>query len=149
MRGLPQVKQNVQRTLAIELQKLSVAFRKQQKAYLNKLRKSSAASSSFSLLDDAGPSGRSGGDEDYDPGFSEIQVLWGALACLPPPAAAFHDAPLRGSGRSPLLSVSLALFSQHPGAQRGWTALDGEIKEGPIAHADGACCMHACGQATR
>ena len=44
-----QVKQNVQRTLAIELQKLSVQFRKQQKAYLNKLRKTSAASSSFSL----------------------------------------------------------------------------------------------------
>lgn len=69
-----QVKQNVQRTLAIELQKLSVAFRKQQKAYLNKLRKSSAASSSFSLLDDVAPSGRGGGEDDYDPGFSEIQV---------------------------------------------------------------------------
>ena len=68
-----QVKQNVQRTLAIELQKLSVAFRKQQKAYLNKLRKSSAASSSFSLLEDVAPSGR-GGEDEYDPGFSEIQV---------------------------------------------------------------------------
>ncbi len=75
LRTAVQVKQNVQRTLAIELQKLSVAFRKQQKAYLNKLRKSSAASGSFSLLDDAaGPAGRAGGDEDFDPGFSEIQV---------------------------------------------------------------------------
>ena len=67
-----QVKQNVQRTLAIELQKLSVQFRKQQKAYLNKLRKTSAASSSFSLLDETGPTARV--DEEYDPGFSEIQV---------------------------------------------------------------------------
>ena len=33
-----QVKQNVQRTLATELQKLSLAFRKQRKAYLTKLR---------------------------------------------------------------------------------------------------------------
>ncbi|CAL8467772.1 g7310 [Coccomyxa elongata] len=66
------VKQNVQRTLAIELQKLSVQFRKQQKSYLNKLRKSTASSSSFSLLDEAGTSGR---DEDYDPGFSEIQTM--------------------------------------------------------------------------
>ena len=71
-----QVKQNVQRTLAIELQKLSVQFRKQQKAYLNKLRKTSAASSSFSLLDETGPTARV--DEEYDPGFSEIQV------CSPP-----------------------------------------------------------------
>ena len=70
-----QVKQNVQRTLAIELQKLSVQFRKQQKAYLNKLRKTSAASSSFSLLDETGPTARV--DEEYDPGFSEIQV------CMP------------------------------------------------------------------
>ena len=69
------MKQNVQRTLAIELQKLSVQFRKQQKAYLNKLRKTSAASSSFSLLDETGPTARV--DEEYDPGFSEIQV------CIP------------------------------------------------------------------
>jgi hypothetical protein len=69
---LPQVKQNVQRTLAIELQKLSVRFRKQQKTYLNKLRKNNASSSSFSLLDEPGTSGR---DEDFDPGFSEIQVM--------------------------------------------------------------------------
>ena len=62
----------MQRTLAIELQKLSVQFRKQQKAYLNKLRKTSAASSSFSLLDETGPTARV--DEEYDPGFSEIQV---------------------------------------------------------------------------
>ncbi len=78
-----QVKQNVQRTLAIELQKLSVQFRKQQKAYLNKLRKTSAASSSFSLLDETGPTARV--DEEYDPGFSEIQVCIpsAALNCQP------------------------------------------------------------------
>lgn len=80
-----QVKQNVQRTLAIELQKLSVQFRKQQKAYLNKLRKTSAASSSFSLLDETGPTARV--DEEYDPGFSEIQVcilfLFADLNCQP------------------------------------------------------------------
>lgn len=75
-----QVKQNVQRTLAIELQKLSVQFRKQQKSYLNKLRKNTASSSSFSLLDEAGTSGR---DEDFDPGFSEIQVTLRLQSLVP------------------------------------------------------------------
>ncbi|KAK9816913.1 hypothetical protein WJX72_007014 [[Myrmecia] bisecta] len=71
------VKQNVQRTLAIELQKLSVQFRKQQKAYLNRLRKNdgpSASATSFSVLDDAAPSSR-GGDEEHDPGFTEMQAM--------------------------------------------------------------------------
>ena len=81
-----QVKQNVQRTLAIELQKLSVQFRKQQKAYLNKLRKTSAASSSFSLLDETGPTARV--DEEYDPGFSEIQVCMSSAAPAPQPSTA-------------------------------------------------------------
>jgi syntaxin 16 len=70
-----QVKHNVQRTLAIELQKLSVQFRKQQKSYLNKIRQQGAAgtSSNFWALDDE----RSGqkASEDYDPGFSDVQVL--------------------------------------------------------------------------
>ena len=70
-----QVKQNVQRTLAIELQKLSLAFRKQQKAYLTKLRQAAptGGGSSFAVLDEAGPSGRSG-DDDFDPGFSDMQA---------------------------------------------------------------------------
>ena len=74
---MPQVKQNVQRTLAIELQRLSVQFRKQQKAYLNRLRKKDGpSSSSFSnVFDEAtGTSGREALDPDYDPGFNEIQV---------------------------------------------------------------------------
>ena len=86
MQSLPcipcmQVKLNVQRTLAIELQRLSVQFRKQQKAYLNRLRQKngpSASGASFSVLDDtAGTSGREALDPDYDPGFNEIQVHLG------------------------------------------------------------------------
>ena len=73
-----QVKLNVQRTLAIELQRLSVQFRKQQKAYLNRLRQKNgplASGASFSVLDEtAGTSGREALDPDYDPGFNEIQV---------------------------------------------------------------------------
>lgn len=73
------VKLNVQRTLAIELQRLSVQFRKQQKAYLNRLRQKngpSASGASFSVLDDtAGTSGREALDPEYDPGFNEIQTM--------------------------------------------------------------------------
>ena len=75
---LLQVKHNVQRTLAIELQRLSVQFRKQQKAYLSRLRQKdapSASGASFSVLDEtSGTSGREAIDPDYDPGFNEIQV---------------------------------------------------------------------------
>lgn len=70
-----QVKQNVQRTLAIELQKLSIQFRKQQKQFLKKLSQKDGvqlSSSSLSVLDDAGPS--RGGDDEYDPGFSDLQA---------------------------------------------------------------------------
>ena len=66
----------MQRTLAIELQKLSVQFRKQQKQFLKKLSQKDGvvlSSSSLSVLDDNGPSSR-GGDDDYDPGFSDLQV---------------------------------------------------------------------------
>lgn len=74
MTGRMQVKHNVQRTLAIELQKLSVQFRKQQKAYLNKIRQQGSAGSSgnFWALDDDRPGQK--GAEDYDPGFSDVQV---------------------------------------------------------------------------
>ncbi len=81
------MKQNVQRTLAIELQKLSLAFRKQQKAYLTKLRAAAPApgGGGFAVLDAAAPGGRAG-DDDLDPGFSDMQArdssirgedLWG------------------------------------------------------------------------
>lgn len=73
-----QVKLNVQRTLAIELQRLSVQFRKQQKAYLNRLRQKngpSASGASFSVLDEQGStSTQQALDPELDPGFSEIQV---------------------------------------------------------------------------
>ena len=71
-----QVKQNVQRTLAIELQKLSIQFRKQQKQFLKKVSQKDGvtlSSSSLSVLDESGPSLRSG-EDDYDPGFSDLQV---------------------------------------------------------------------------
>ena len=89
-----QVKLNVQRTLAIELQRLSVQFRKQQKAYLNRLRQKngpSASGASFSVLDNtAGTSGREALDPEYDPGFNEIQVYPGpeshdVCACIVDP----------------------------------------------------------------
>lgn len=63
---------NVQRTLAIELQKLSVQFRKQQKTYLTRLRKAEGGGpSGLSVLDGTG---ERPADEEYDPGFSEIQA---------------------------------------------------------------------------
>lgn len=70
------VRQNVQRVLALELQKLSLAFRKQQKTYLNRLRTKEGAAGSFAALE-ASAAWRSGGggDEDYDPGFSELQLV--------------------------------------------------------------------------
>ena len=63
---------NVQQSIAAELQKLSQEFRKQQKGYLQRLRKQQevvALSPTFggpSLLDDGG---------DYDAGFTESQIL--------------------------------------------------------------------------
>lgn len=69
------VKQNVQRTLASDLQKLSVKFRKQQRTYLNKLRQRdepTRSGGSLAVLDDAP---RQATEEEYDAGFSETQVL--------------------------------------------------------------------------
>ena len=76
-----QVKRNVQRTLAVELQRLSVQFRKQQKQYLNRIRSKDggggaaggSSSASLGLLDDQ-QRGRGAADDDFDPGFSELQV---------------------------------------------------------------------------
>ena len=65
-----------QRTLAVELQRLSIQFRKQQKEYLNRLRSkdgggAGGGGSSFNLLDEG--RGRQQ-EEDFDPGFSEVQA---------------------------------------------------------------------------
>lgn len=63
----------LQRTLAVELQRLSIQFRKQQKAYLNRLRSKDGGAggggSNLNLLDE----GRRG-EEEYDPGFSDMQA---------------------------------------------------------------------------
>jgi syntaxin 16 len=66
----------LQRTLAVELQRLSVQFRKQQKGYLNRLRKGDgggggAGGSSLNLLDEGG---RGRQEEEFDPGFSSMQA---------------------------------------------------------------------------
>ena len=67
------MKRNVQRTLAIELQKLSVQFRKQQKQHLNRLRQRDGGGGGSSFLpEEAGPSGAAG--DDFDPGFTDVQV---------------------------------------------------------------------------
>ena len=65
----------MQRTLAIELQKLSMQFRKQQKQFLKKVSQKNGTTlspSSLSVLDNDGPSNR--GEDEYDPGFSDLQV---------------------------------------------------------------------------
>lgn len=78
----------LQRTLAVELQRLSIQFRKQQKAYLNRLRSKdgggAGGGSSFDLLGE-GQQGRQQ-QEDFDPGFSDNQVRC-VLCC-----AALRDA---------------------------------------------------------
>ena len=64
----------MQRTLASDLQKLSVKFRKQQRAYLNKLRQRdepARSGGSFAVLDDGQ---RQATEDEYDAGFSEAQV---------------------------------------------------------------------------
>lgn len=70
------IQKNVQRTLAVELQRLSVEFRRQQKQYLQRLRardgQSSSAAGALTLLDGGRP------DDDVsfiDPGFSRDQTL--------------------------------------------------------------------------
>lgn len=60
-----QIKKNLQRTLAGELQELSRQFRKQQKAYLARLRTREASSGALS----------GGRDDTFDPGFSDLQQL--------------------------------------------------------------------------
>ena len=87
--GGAQVMLNVQRTLAIELQKLSVQFRKQQKAYLTRLRKAEGGGpSGLSVLDGTG---ERPADEEYDPGFSEIQVSHRAAGIrMREPCASYH-----------------------------------------------------------
>lgn len=77
LRCAAQVKRNVQRTLAVELQRLSVQFRKQQKQYLGRIRGKdgggapSGSAASLGLLEE-----RAGarGEDDFDVGFSEAQV---------------------------------------------------------------------------
>ena len=68
----------LQRTLAVELQRLSIQFRKQQKAYLNRLRSKdgggggggASSSGGLNLLDGQ----QQQQQEDYDPGFSDMQA---------------------------------------------------------------------------
>ena len=67
------MKRNVQRTLAGELQKLSIAFRKQQKQHLNRLRQRDGGAGA-SFLADGGAAGAAAADDDYDPGFTDVQV---------------------------------------------------------------------------
>jgi len=69
------VVKNVQQSLAAELQKLSQDFRKQQKGYLQTLRKQQEV-----ISESPGFGGSPGGgslmdDGEYDPGFTESQIL--------------------------------------------------------------------------
>ena len=65
----------MQRTLAVELQKLSIQFRKQQKAYLNRLRSKDGNGSGAAALGLAEGGGRGREEEDLDLGFSDLQSL--------------------------------------------------------------------------
>jgi hypothetical protein len=96
----------LQRTLAVELQRLSVQFRKQQKAYLNRLRSKDGGGngSSFTLLDE-GQRGRQ--EDDFDPGFSDVQVRQQGRRTwlrqrhgLPPRSAVTCSAPSQLIGRA-------------------------------------------------
>jgi len=68
------LQQNLQKILALDLQKLSLEFRKQQKGYLLRLRDrdggDSAAADAVDLMD-SGPAN----DVTYDPGFDQMQSL--------------------------------------------------------------------------
>lgn len=69
------IQNNLQKTLALELQKLSLEFRKQQKSYLVRLRerdgRNSAAASALGALDEEG--GR--GNDGTDSWLSEMQQM--------------------------------------------------------------------------
>lgn len=67
---------NVQRKLATELQRLSQEFRKMQKDYLQRLKQQQDRGPGGAGVDDifGGISSGGGGDEDYDPGFSDLQM---------------------------------------------------------------------------
>ena len=73
------VQRNVQRTLAVELQKLSIQFRKQQKRYLERLRsrdgQSSTAAGALNILETSRGGGEDDGVSFIDPGFSNQQTL--------------------------------------------------------------------------
>lgn len=102
------MKQNVQRTLAIELQKLSVQFRKQQKQFLKKLSQKDGvqlSSSSLSVLDEAGPS--RGGEDDFDPGFSDLQARH-----IPPLSPLFLSNPFVQSHASGIVNQGFEGFEQ-------------------------------------
>lgn len=132
-----QVKQNVQRTLAIELQKLSVQFRKQQKAYLNKIRQQGSAgpSGNFWALDDD----RSGqkGAEDYDPGFSDVQVQ-SQILIIHTGLLRVSVVPLLWHCRKMWLAVPVAASLGLPGSSR----------DGPFAHDSFAQCLPVKGLVT-
>lgn len=73
-----QVRKNVQRACATDLQKLSIEFRKQQKDYLNKVkaqkeREQGGAIGGWDLL--SGGGSEEATEEDKDLGFSQSQLL--------------------------------------------------------------------------
>lgn len=68
------VQSNMQKTLALELQKLSLDFRKQQKTYLVRLRERDGGDSVAASALDLFESGNEN-DATYDPGLSELQSM--------------------------------------------------------------------------
>lgn len=76
------IKKNIQRTLASEVQELSIKFRKNQRDYLNRMRGKEASAKDLFSMDvgnkannaDANTSAYVDIDEPYDKGFSSDQV---------------------------------------------------------------------------
>jgi len=76
------LKKNIQRTLASEVQELSIKFRKNQRDYLNRMRGKEASAKDLFSMDvgnkannaDANTSAYVDIDEPYDKGFSSDQV---------------------------------------------------------------------------
>lgn len=101
----------MQRTLAMELQKLSVQFRKQQKKYLMDISQRDGASGGFAVLEETGR--RTGQDEEYDPGFSETQARGSEL-----PTPLLHATLIAAAAGQAGLSETLRQHQRWQGTQQ-------------------------------
>jgi len=107
----------VQRTLAGELQRLSVTFRKQQKQHLNQLRQRDGGAGA-SFLADGGAASAALADDDYDPGFTDVQVRPACLS-IPVVAIAGRGVKLLNGGHVSEHSLCILAWQAFPSAPSG------------------------------